>query len=385
MSETIRFAIVGARGYARALIHCIDDLAQRGRGRLVAAMLRNKAAYPEVATNLASKGVRIYEDYRAMLDACQNQVDVVVVPTAIHHHAPIAGAAMQAGYHVFVEKPVAGSVPEVDQMIAVRRSSGVQCAVGFQAIYSRAIQALKRRVCDGRFGRVKRIRTMALWPRTPAYYGRNNWAGRLTVDGRPVCDSPFNNALAHQIMNMLYLASPDPDRAALPADVEAELYRAYDIESFDTGCMRLHTENGVEVVFAATHAAESVHDPLLRLEAERASAVFEFGERATIAYTDGSSEVIEQQDPRTTMFDNVVDAVTGRVSAPRCTLEIGRAHVVCIQELHRVAPIATVAADRVRVEADGQRIIHGIEPAIRRAFETGQLFSELDSPGVPFV
>ena len=117
MKEPIRFAVVGARGYARTLLRCIERLEEEGRGRLVASMLRNRAAYPEIAAAMEARGVRVYDDYEAMLDACQGEVDVVVLPTAIHYHAPMAIAALQAGYHVFLEKPVAGSLAEVDQII----------------------------------------------------------------------------------------------------------------------------------------------------------------------------------------------------------------------------------------------------------------------------
>jgi hypothetical protein len=221
---------------------------------------------------------------------------------------------------------------------------------------------------------------MALWPRTPTYYGRNSWAGKLIIDGRPVYDSPFNNALAHQIMNMLYLASPKPDTAAYPATVEAELYRAYPIESFDTGCMRVRTDTDVEVVFVASHACPNNIDPILSLKAEKATAEFSLNGSASVTFDDGTVEPIEWGDFRLDMFHNVLQAVRGEVPAPVCTLEVGRTHVACIEELHRVASIRDVPDEYVTEGAEGQRIITGVEKAAKQVLATGKLFTELYVP-----
>jgi predicted dehydrogenase len=379
MRAGVRFAIVGARGYARTLLKCIEALGRQGRGELVAAMLRNRAAYPEIGAELEAQGVRVFDDYEAMLAACQGQAEVIVLPTAIHFHAPMSIASLGAGYHLLVEKPVAGSLAEVDEMIAAREDSGRQCAVGFQAIYSRVLQTLKGYICEGRLGRVERLRGMALWPREPSYYARNRWAGKMLCDGRPVYDSPFNNALAHQIMNMLYLASPEEGGVAYPVGTEAKLYRAYEIESFDTGCWRARTDTDVEVLFAASHACAERADPVMVVEAEQATATYAYDERATIAYRDGRRETIEQDDARARMFDNLLMAVTGQVDKPLCTLEVGRAHVASIEAMHRVAEVVSVAPRFLSVGEGGGRAIVGVEEAVRRAFASGRLFSELDA------
>ena len=282
--------------------------------------------------------------------------------------------------YVFLEKPVAGSLAEVDQIISARDASGKQCAVGFQILYSRVMQTLKRYTVEGRLGRLESLRILALWPRTPAYYGRNSWAGKLIIDDRPVYDSPFNNALAHQIMNMLYLASPEPYQAAYPAEMQAELFRAYPIESFDTGCMRVRTDTGVEVVFVASHACPNNIDPILRLKAEKATAQFELDGSASITFQDGSVEPIEWGDFRLDMFMNVLQAVRGEVPAPVCTLEVGRAHVACIEALHRAADIQDVPPQYVSEGEDGLRIIAGVQEAAQEVLSTGRLFNELNVP-----
>ena len=377
-TDVVRFAVTGVKGYSRSHLEMVHTLAQEGRGRLAASMMIDKADHPDMVTEFEADEVRVFDDYANMLDLCRGEVDIVALPVPIHLHAPMAVAALQAGYHVLVEKPLAGSLNEADQIIAARDASGKQCAVGFQQIYSPLYRTLKRYVVDGKLGRVHRIAVTALWPRSPQYYTRNDWAGKLFSDGRPVYDSPFNNALAHQIMNMLYLACPEPYQAAAVTKIEAELYRAYGIESFDTGCMRAHTSEGVEIIFAATHACDMNVDPVMRLEAEHARVDWQIGQSAIISYANDRTETVPEDMPRRHMIRNIADMVTGIVPAPWCTPEIARAHIVCIEALHQATSIRTVSDQFVSEIEDGQRVIADIHSAVRRVFETGKLFSELD-------
>ena len=196
MPRSIRFAVVGAKGYSRTHLAYVQFLQQQGRGQLVASVMIDKQDHPDLVAELSAENVRIFTDYRKMLDACRDQVDMVTLPVPIYYHAPMTIAALSAGYHVLVEKPVAGTLPQVDEMIAARDQNERVCAVGFQQIYSAVFQKLKKYVIDGTLGQVKRMAIMALWPRNPAYYARNNWAGKLFCNNRPVYDSPFNRMSA---------------------------------------------------------------------------------------------------------------------------------------------------------------------------------------------
>ncbi len=377
MEDTVRFAVVGATGYSVVHLEQVAALAARGRGRLVACAMIDKASHPDTVAKLEAGGVRVFDSYAAMLGACHGQADVVTLPVPIHLHGPMAVAALDKGYHVLLEKPAAGSLADVDRMVAARDAAGKQCAVGFQQLYSAPIQTLKQYIAEGRFGRVKRIRMMALWPRNPAYYARNTWAGKLFLNGQPVCDSPFHNALAHQVMNMLYLASAQPGSAAYPAHTEAELLRAYPIESFDTGCMRVRTDTGVDLFFVASHACTITIDPTMELEAEKAMVRCQMEKEAMVCYADGSLESITWDDSRTRMFDSIVAAVRGEAAGPLCTLEIARPQVACTEAIHRAAAITTIGRDLISEGQGGQLEIAGIEQAVQQAYASGLMFSEI--------
>src|SRR5688500_2758291 len=62
--------------------------------------------------------LRTHADYRVMLET-QKDIDAVIIATPDHMHAPIAMAAMQAGKHVYVQKPLCWSVSEARQLAAM--------------------------------------------------------------------------------------------------------------------------------------------------------------------------------------------------------------------------------------------------------------------------
>lgn len=113
-------------------------------------------------------------------------------------------------------------------------------------------------VADGRLGTVTGIATVASWQRTDAYYARSRWAGRRSLDGRPVLDGALVNPLAHALMQCLAVAAAElRGRAAEPVAVELERYRTRPIEVDDTASLRVTLRGGLPVVAAVTLAGRS--------------------------------------------------------------------------------------------------------------------------------
>jgi predicted dehydrogenase len=79
-------------------------------------------------------------------------LDAVVIATPAASHFSIAHAALDAGKHVLVEKPIATSVSEVDQLIRLADRRGLVLMVGHTFIYSDAIRYLKKLVLEGELG-----------------------------------------------------------------------------------------------------------------------------------------------------------------------------------------------------------------------------------------
>ncbi|MDZ7269505.1 MAG: Gfo/Idh/MocA family oxidoreductase [candidate division KSB1 bacterium] len=356
--KPVRFVVIGLGGYAAVHLEAVAWLAQQGLARLtgVVALASDRQRFPERVAALQAAGVRLFESIDAFFAAGAPAADVLTVPIGIHQHVPVSAAALAAGLHVYCEKPLAATVQEADQLIAWRNLAGRKIAVGFQHVYSNAVQQLKARICSGRLGRVQTITVLCSWPRSMQYYRRNDWAGRLRTGENWVLDSPANNAHSHYLLNALYLASPQEHAATVPAKLRAELYRAYPIASCDTLQMKFTTTEGVDCHVLFSHAAARELGPLMQITCERGRVTWEGDNgKTTILYAGGATEQFDNDvEPhwRYHGLRDLVQAIAQDIQ-PRCSLEIARCQTLTINAMHESCPeIVTVPPDFIEEVED---------------------------------
>jgi len=381
-----RLAIVGIGGYGWHLVETIRAVSEQADCRLVAAADARFAAFPERTAQLRSWGVDLFDDAHEMLAALRGKCEAVYVATGIASHAPLAIAAAEAGFHVHVEKPPCGTVQELDRMQAALDAAGRIGMVGFQALHARDIGLIKERIVAGRLGRIQSLVCRAGWPRRKSYYNRNEWAGRLRVGPAWVLDGPAMNALAHQVANMLFLASPEPCRLAAPAAVRAELYAAGPVPSHDTAAIEIRTAQGATAWFVASHCSRETFGPTIDIIADGGSASWTMRQGGTIRYADGTEETVGGHDGSKAMVADFVHAIqtgdasglTGRLADTRpFLLALDGAHESsrCI---HRIGPPHT---QRVDGPDDPRTVVDGLDDLIARAALGKCLFSDLpDAP-----
>ncbi|MUN64506.1 gfo/Idh/MocA family oxidoreductase [Kocuria sediminis] len=102
-------------------------------------------------------------DWRSVLE--RPDVDVVDICTPGHLHADMAVAALEAGKHVLVEKPLANTVAEAERMAAAAaaaRARGVHAMVGFNYRRVPALALARTMIADGRVGEVRQVRASYL-------------------------------------------------------------------------------------------------------------------------------------------------------------------------------------------------------------------------------
>lgn len=140
-SDVIRTAVIGVGYLGR--FHA-QKYAQVPGSRLVAVVDANADAARKVAAEL---GVRAETDYRAILD----EVDAVsvAVPTPLHH--AVGCAALQKGVHVLIEKPIATTVAEASELVALAHRRGCVLQVGHLERFNPAIVAAVMRLGVPRF------------------------------------------------------------------------------------------------------------------------------------------------------------------------------------------------------------------------------------------
>lgn len=383
--DTPRFAIVGMGGFAKTHLGYVRRTVEAGLGRHVAqvATPADQALFAAEVQALRRQGVEIYPSLREMLAAVRERIDVTCIPTGIPLHRTMTEAALEAGTHVLVEKPAAGCIQDVDAMIRARDRAGKLCAVGFQHLYRPDTQRIKSWVCEGRLGKVRRIRSFGCWPRGRAYYGRNGWAGRLAVGDTWALDSPHNNALAHAVNAMCYAACDRPGASVTPTWVQAELYRANAIASADTAVFRAGTAEGAEVFFAVSHCTDQNVHPVTIIEGERGRVEWTYQGEVKARWEDGREEAFGQPEGPPRVAEDVAEVLMGRKAGLFCPVDVARAHTLCVcgtfesSEIHEI-PEGLRAEDR---EKDAV-VVRGMTEAILEAHEKGALFFEM---GVPWA
>ncbi len=384
----VRVAIVGIGGYGWELIKGLRAVASEADCQLVAAADNDLDELFDQADELRKADVELFDDAVTMFTAVRKRCDAVYIASSIHTHAPLTIAAAETGYHVHLEKPPAASIQDLDQMLQALAAHKKMCLVGFQAIHSADIRCLKERVVAGRLGAVQSLTCCAGWPRNRAYYLRNAWAGELRVGKHWVLDGPATNALSHQLMNMLFLASPEPDGFASPASVRAELYAAGPVSSHDTAAIEVRTVEGPAIVLLVSHCTQENFGPVIEIVAERGTVRWQMGKGATITYSDGTTETCpaEPDSGRRKMLLNFLEAV--RENDPerlRCPLAATRGFVLALDGAHessvRVRRIPPDQITRVGEREEARTVVAGLDDALRRAAEARCLLSDLpDAP-----
>ncbi|HEX7117807.1 MAG TPA: Gfo/Idh/MocA family oxidoreductase [Longimicrobiales bacterium] len=183
--KRVRTAVVGCGYWGKNLVRnfaALSDLraccdaSEEVRGRL-AAQLRD---------------VRVTDAFEAVLDA--PDVDAVVLATPAAMHADMAIAALEAGKHVFVEKPLALSVADAERAAAAADRCGRILMVGHLLEYHPAVNYLKELIDAGELGDVYYC------------YGQRVNLGKLRSD-----ENALWSLAPHDISIVLYLMGEEPE------------------------------------------------------------------------------------------------------------------------------------------------------------------------------
>jgi len=147
----IRVAIVGC-----GRISDLHQVGYRGRedARIVAVCDTHKAQARKKAKEWGVE--KVYTDFNQVLE--DREVDAVELLTPHYLHCPMTVQACQAGKHVSVQKPMALSAAEADQMIAAAEKAGVTLRVYETFVYYAPAMRAKAMIEAGEIGEVRAVR-----------------------------------------------------------------------------------------------------------------------------------------------------------------------------------------------------------------------------------
>ncbi len=125
--------------------------------------------------------IRYYEDYIKLLD--EVKPELVSVATESGSHARIALDCIDRGINVIIEKPMAMSMADADEIIRRSEEKGVKVSVCHQNRFNVAVQKTRAALEAGRFGRLSHGSIHVRWNRDRNYYDQAPWRGTWEQDG----------------------------------------------------------------------------------------------------------------------------------------------------------------------------------------------------------
>tara|TARA_B100000131_G_C18096317_1_gene604158 strand:+ start:18 stop:1085 length:1068 start_codon:yes stop_codon:yes gene_type:complete len=182
-----------------------------------------------------------YTDMHRMMQS--EDIDVVTVLTESGYHAKHVIELAQYGKHIVVEKPMALTLEDADNMIRACDENGCKLFVVKQNRFNVPVVKLKNALDQGRFGKLVMGTIRVRWSRDQAYYDQAWWRGRWDMDG-----GVLTNQASHHIDLLEYMMG----------DVESVFAKSttalVDIEAEDTGIVLLKFKNGALGIIEATTA-----------------------------------------------------------------------------------------------------------------------------------
>ena len=151
-NDRIGVALIGCGGRGRG----VTGYAPRLGGAEVRGVSDVYVPRREQAADQFGPPARAYRDYRDVLE--DKDIDAVVIATPDHWHAPMTIQAVDAGKHVYVEKPVTHHLGEGEGLVAAVETSGRTVATGTQQRSWKHFLEAKRLVDEGVLGKVTFVR-----------------------------------------------------------------------------------------------------------------------------------------------------------------------------------------------------------------------------------
>src|ERR687898_2170161 len=256
--EKVRFGILGCgvigSHHARAIAGLED-----------AELVAVADVVPEPAEKLAGEyGCSSHSGLGQMLS--EAKLDAVCVCTPSGMHAGDAIAALEAGKHVVIEKPVDITLEAADRLIEVQRATGRRVAVVSQHRFDPATQAVREALARGEFGRLTSGSADVRWWRSQSYYDSGGWRGTWKLDGGGVL---INQAI-HSIDLLQWLMGEVVEVTAYTGLLAHER-----IEVEDTAVAILKFADGALGTIVATTAAYPGLTTRTAVHGDRGSAIID--------------------------------------------------------------------------------------------------------------
>lgn len=238
---------------------------------------------PESMENLLAKhelskdeSIKRYTDYKKMIQ--ENAIDFVSIATESGNHGEIALYCIKQGVHVIIEKPMAMSLREADQIIELSEQNNIKVAACHQNRFNIAVQKLRNALESGRFGKLSHGSIHVRWNRNQEYYKQAPWRGTWAQDG-----GALMNQCIHGIDLLRWMMGDEIDSVY---GVTKQQFHHY-LEAEDMGMAVVKFKNGAVATIEGT---TNVYPQNLE------ETLYLFGEKGTVKIGGKSTNNIDVWD-----------------------------------------------------------------------------------------
>ncbi|AUD64015.1 oxidoreductase [Tenericutes bacterium MO-XQ] len=132
-----------------------------------------------------------YIDYKLMIDA--EKPNLIAIATESGNHAEIAKYCIKKGIHLIIEKPIALSLDDVDEIISLSKEYNVVVSACHQNRFNKSIQKIRESMEQNRFGKLFHGTAHIRWNRGQDYYIQAPWRGTWEQDGGALMNQCIHN------------------------------------------------------------------------------------------------------------------------------------------------------------------------------------------------
>jgi predicted dehydrogenase len=216
------------------------------------------------ASHARVSGVPAFSSAQEMIDS--GLIDAIIIATPHFDHTTTGIAALKAGLHVLVEKPISVHRADAEKLIAAHKSKKQVFGAMFNQRTDDFYKKIRQLIRDGELGEVRRVNWIITnWFRTFAYYGSGGWRATWAGEGGGV----LLNQCPHNL-DLLQWLFGQPVRLR----AHCQFGRYHDIEVEDDVTAYLEFANGATGVFI-TSTGEAPGTNRLEITGERGRLVYE--------------------------------------------------------------------------------------------------------------
>jgi len=234
--ETIKIGIIGVGQIGK---QHIEKYRQVAGVQITAVCDVNEAEARRVADQYGIP--HVYSDYRELI----GREDIVAVDVCLHNnfHAPVTIAALQAGKHVYCEKPIAGTYEDGRRMLEAAEETGKLLHIQLFTLYGKDTKAAKTLIDGGKLGRLYHARSTGFRRRNRPFvdgYGTPFFTRKETAAGGALLDMGV-----YHVAQLLYLlGNPEVERISGKVYQEMAMLEerknssGFNVEELATGFIR---------------------------------------------------------------------------------------------------------------------------------------------------